>query len=239
MQELEERTGVHREVIRIYLRHGLIPQPQRPSRTRAIYDESHVSTIAAVRRLQTENRLSLPEIKALIAGTRAEERIAPGAVEQLERLVSHGAGGPPVTIAMLAEHYSGAQADAQMLAGIGLIEIIDAPQGPSLSFTSAQLVRIWGEMRTSGFSADIDYAPDILGFYRRAANFVGAWEARTFHARTNGRVPLDRAAYMVERALPLMLDFFGHLRRQAFFAQLQRLQGDWPEPGGTSAHSNL
>jgi DNA-binding transcriptional MerR regulator len=233
MQELEQRTGVHREVIRIYLRHGLIPEPQRPSRTRAVYDESHVRTIAAVRRLQTEDRLSLPEIKALITGGRAEDRIAPGAVEQLERLVSHrsGTAEPPVTIAALAERYPHAAEDARTLAAIGLIQVIETPQGDSLSFSSAQLVRIWGEMRESGFTAAIDYAPDILGFYRRAADFVGAWEARTFHARTNGRVPLDQAAQMVEHALPLMLDFFGHLRRQSFFAHLERLQGEWPDAG--------
>jgi hypothetical protein len=149
----------------------------------------------------------------------------------LERLVSHrsGTAEPPVTIATLAERYPDADADARTLAAIGLIDIIETQQGQSLSFTSAQLVRIWGEMRASGFTDDIDYAPDILGFYRRAANFVGAWEARTFHARTNGRVPLEQAAQMVERALPLMLDFYGHLRRQAFFTQLERLQGEWPE----------
>ncbi|WP_390902446.1 MerR family DNA-binding transcriptional regulator [Sphingomonas bisphenolicum] len=32
MRELEERTGVHRETIRVYLREGLIPEPARPAK---------------------------------------------------------------------------------------------------------------------------------------------------------------------------------------------------------------
>ena len=33
MRELEQRTGVHRETIRVYLREGLIPEPERPRKT--------------------------------------------------------------------------------------------------------------------------------------------------------------------------------------------------------------
>ena len=40
MRELEARTGVDREVIRVYFRKGLLPEPHRPARTAADYGEA-------------------------------------------------------------------------------------------------------------------------------------------------------------------------------------------------------
>lgn len=227
MRELEERTGVHREVIRIYLRNGLIPQPERPRRTVAVYGEEHVQAIAAIRRLQRESRLTLAQIKSLMEGGGAEARVEASAFDQLEQLVAHriGGDGSPVTIASLLDRYPEAEQDARSLEKIGILEIIRTRQGEALSISAAQLVRIWGEMRKAGFDAHLDYTPDILGFYIDAADFVGRWEATTFLERTDGRIDVDEAATMVEHALPLMLDFFGLLRQRAFFRHVDALRG--------------
>lgn len=227
MRELEERTGVHREVIRIYLRNGLIPQPERPRRTVAVYGEEHVQAIAAIRRLQRESRLTLAQIKSLMEGGGAEARVEASAFDQLEQLVAHriGGDGSPVTIASLLDRYPEAEQDARSLEKIGILEIIRTPQGEALSISAAQLVRIWGEMRKAGFDRHLDYTPDILGFYIDAADFVGRWEATTFLERTHGRIDVDEAATMVEHALPLMLDFFGLLRQRAFFRHVDALRG--------------
>ena len=52
MRELERRTGVNRETIRVYLREGLLKAPLRPKANVAEYDESHVQGILAIRELQ-------------------------------------------------------------------------------------------------------------------------------------------------------------------------------------------
>ncbi len=226
MRELEERTGVHREVIRVYLREGLIPQPERPRRTVAVYGEEHVQAIAAIKRLQRESRLTLGQIKSLIAGEGAEARIEASAFDQLEQLVAHRSSteDAPVPIAALAERYPHAAEDARTLARIGILEILPGDDGDALSISAAQLVRIWGEMRKHGFDAQLDYSPEILGFYTEAADFVGRWEATTFLERTDGRINVAEAAAMVEHALPLMLDFFGLLRQRAFFRHVEALR---------------
>jgi DNA-binding transcriptional MerR regulator len=41
----EERTGVYREMIRVYLREVLIPEPARSRKTVADYGEKHVQAI--------------------------------------------------------------------------------------------------------------------------------------------------------------------------------------------------
>ena len=68
MRELEERTGVDREVIRIMIREGLLPEPQRPARNAAEYDEGHVSGIATIRHLQQTSRMTLKEIRSALSG---------------------------------------------------------------------------------------------------------------------------------------------------------------------------
>jgi len=231
MRELEARTGVHRETIRVYLRHRLIPEPARPYRNAADYDEKHVSAIIAIRQLQQDSRLTLAQIGALMDGDAAKGQVGAYAFDKLEQLVAHRSetDGQPVAIGSLLEHYPHADEDARTLANIGILEIIETQQGEMLSLSNAQIVRIWGEMRKAGFDGHLDYTPEILGFYVEAANFVGRWEATTFLQRIEGRVSVDEAARLVERALPLMLEFFGLLRQQAFFSYFNRLRSKQDE----------
>lgn len=78
MRELAQRTGFHRETIRVYLCEGLIPEPARQDNSVADYGEERLQAILAVRRLQRENRLTLAQIGAIIGGQGMEGRIAIG-----------------------------------------------------------------------------------------------------------------------------------------------------------------
>ncbi|TDW61504.1 MerR-like DNA binding protein [Novosphingobium sp. PhB55] len=135
MRELEQRTGVHREVIRLYLRSGVIPEPDRPKRTVAIYREDHVQAIATVRKLQHESRLSLSQIKALMEGGGQQPRVDTTALDQLEQLVAHRAGEDqgPVTVASLLETYPSAAEDTRILAAIGVLAVICDPMDRAAS----------------------------------------------------------------------------------------------------------
>lgn len=226
MRELEERTGVHREVIRLYLRNRLIPEPDRPKRTVAIYGEHHVQAITTVRKLQHESRLTLPQIKSLMEGAGSNSRVDSGALDHLEQLVAHQDGEDvgPVMIDVLLERYPHALEDARILASIGIVTILQGPDGEALSLSDAEMVRVWGEMRRAGFDARLGYTPDVLGFYVEAADFVGKWEASTFLERIEGKISAEEAAGLIRHALPLMLNFFGVLRQRAFFRHFESLR---------------
>src|SRR5215470_18409262 len=66
MKDLERATGVGRESIRFYIREGLLPEPERPGRNVAWYDESFIDRIALIKDLQRKRYLPLQAIKALI-----------------------------------------------------------------------------------------------------------------------------------------------------------------------------
>ncbi|WP_220129643.1 MerR family transcriptional regulator [Sphingomonas chungangi] len=221
MRELEARTGVHRETIRVYLRYGLIPQPVRPRRNVADYGEEHVEAVIAVRRLQQDSRYTLPQIQAMMSGA-SDRRTGANAFSHLETLVAARVGidGHLVPIASLVSRYPEARRDARSLAAVGIVRIVLAEDGPALSLTDAELVSIWGDMRALGFDEALEFRPEMLDFYVEAAEFVAGWEARTFLDRTEGWIVEDAAAVMVQHSLPLMLNFFGLLRMKAFMRNI-------------------
>lgn len=222
MAQLETRTGVHRETIRVYLRHGLLPPPERPRSNIAIYCERHVEAIAAIQRLQRESRLTLPEIGAMLKGKSPGTGLETNAFSQLEQLLATRVGYDEhlVPIKTLLKESKHARTDAEAMDRLGIITIIEDKRGPGLSLGDSQLVLIWGRMRAAGFVEDLKFVPEMLGFYNQAAEFVAGWEAKTFLERTSGKVDVDAAAAMLEAALPLMLGFFGRLRLKAFMRNI-------------------
>lgn len=223
MRELEQRTGVDREVIRILIREGLLPQPKRLARNAAEYDESHVAGVAAIRALQKGSRLKIREIKALLNGEPLD-RVAPSsAYRHLESLLAHRFGlddVPIISISSLAERYPMASRDAEAFAAMGMLTILDRPEGPGLSLNDARLVEIWGQIREAGFADENGFPPENIAFYLDAAEAVAAKEASTFFERGK-QIDEEQAAAMLHTALPLMLDFFGLLRIKAFMRNVE------------------
>lgn len=224
MRELEARTGVNRETIRVYLREGLVPEPSRPARNVADYGEDHVRAIQAVRKLQRDSGMTLPQIKHVLRGGAADRPVGATAFGHLEELLSARVGVQRslVPIARLARQNPHAADDARVLHSIGVITLVEGPGGQSLSMTDAGLVNIWGRMRQAGFDEARGFPPEILGYYIDAAEYVAGKEAQIFLEQVEGRVEEDEAANMLEFALPAMLEFFGLIRLKTFLRNIAR-----------------
>lgn len=227
MRELEARTGVSREVIRVFFRKGLLPEPLRLGRNVAEYDEGHVRAIANVRSLQSNDRLTLNEIKNAITGLGSDRQNNPSSYYRLEELLTlqfDVDGGSHVPIAVLVDRDPEAARDAHAFAGMDMLTIIETVNGPSLSLTDARLVEIWGKIRQAGFVEETGFPPENIAFYREAAEMVATNEAAVFISGSAGRVGEEAAAAMLHEALPLMLNFFGLLRIKAFIKNISLIQ---------------
>lgn len=225
MRELEERTGVDREVIRIMIREGLLPEPLRPARNAAEYDEGHVSGIATIRHLQHTSRMTLKEIKSALLGEALERPGPASAYSHLETLLSQSFGlEQPTTVSLqsLCERYPQAERDARAFAAMGMLALISTDDGSSLSLTDARLVEIWGKIREAGFVEEQGFPPENISFYQEAAELVARHEASVFFRGSDGAIKAEDAAKMLQTALPLMLDFFGLLRIKAFMANVHQ-----------------
>jgi DNA-binding transcriptional MerR regulator len=132
MRELERRTGVSRQMVQFYLAHGLLPEPVRPKANVAEYGEEHVRAIEVIRRLQTEGRLKIQEIKQALAGGAAASPGEVAVLPHLDRLFALRAGVDTqlVPLASIERRNPKARADARVLEQIGAIEI-ETQDGPA------------------------------------------------------------------------------------------------------------
>lgn len=229
MRDLEARTGLNRETIRVYLRHGLMPEPLRSGPNVADYDESHVRAAVAVRDLQRDSGLTLRQIKNVLNGQQGERRVEASAFQHLEALVATqvGVDDREVPIASLLAAFPHAASDAETLEALGMVKRVKTEAGMALSVTDTRLVTLWGEMRAAGFTEAAGFPPEILSYYLQPAEFIAEREATLFLERTEGKIDEAEAAAMLQVALRLMLDFFGLLRMKAF---LRRIHRDDPAP---------
>lgn len=231
MRELERRTGVDREVIRVFLRKRLIPEPRRPARNAAEYDETHVRAIATVRDLQRRARLTLDQIGDLVEGRGLGPHASSGAYQHLEALLAMRFGideTPRVALCQLVERLPMARHDARTFASMGMVEIVDTPDGGMLSLGDARLIEIWDCIRQAGFIEEQGFLPENIAFYQRAAEMIAGEEVRVFLEGSAGRIAEDRAAAMLQTALPMMLDFLGLLRLKAFLRAMRAAVSQGP-----------
>jgi DNA-binding transcriptional MerR regulator len=226
MQELERRTGVNRETIRILIRKGLLPEPDKPKPTVAHYTEDHVHGVLAIRQLQQQYRMTLAQIGDVLKGRPVDQRIESMAFAHLEQLVKAGTGYTDqlIPVASLTDANQHASTDAKAFESLGMVDRLTTADGEMVNHTDAQLISIWGKMRALGFDEDANFPPETLDHYAKAAAYLARAEAERFVARTKWRMDETRAAQMLQTALPLMLDFFGLLRMKLFLRNLHELE---------------
>lgn len=223
MRDLEIQTGVNRETIRVYFRHGLLPEPSRPKPNVADYTEAHVAAVRAVRDLQIRSGLTLPQIHDAMNGKAPPRQIDAGAFQNLETLlamrVDYDSAGL-VALSKLQEQNPHAEKDARVFAALDIVTLIEGEKGPMLSLSDSRLVQIWAQMREVGFTEERGFTADILSYYRDAAEHVSSHEARLFRERVGGRIDENEAVDMLEHALTLMLEFFSLLRLKLFLSKI-------------------
>jgi DNA-binding transcriptional MerR regulator len=238
MRELERRTGVHRETIRVYLRHGLLPEPRRTARNAADYDEEHVRGILSVRKLQTEQRLPLARIKRALEGDPGAVPADTGVLTQIEHLLAARLGLHEnlVPVAAIGGRNPRAQADARALQRIGAVRLRRRAGRTMLDHVDAQLVALWGDMRAAGFTEEQGFAPRVTALHVQAARELARQEVRIFLDVLAGREHTAPAADMVDTALSTMLAFFGLVRSRAVLEEFRaRAQGHPARAGRTRA----
>jgi DNA-binding transcriptional MerR regulator len=214
MRDLEQRTGVNRETIRVYLRNGLLPDPARPKPNVADYDESHVLAIQAVRKLQRNDGLTLPQIKVALSGQSGDRRVDAGALRNLEALIATRVGidDQQVLISTLTKAWPHAGDDANIFEAMGLIAIASTKKGPALSITDSRIVTIWQQMRAEGYTEANGFPPTIVDFYKEPADMIARQETRRFIEAVDGRMDDSEAAAMFHAGIRHMIDFFALLR---------------------------
>lgn len=228
MRDLEQRTGVNRETIRVYLRHGLMPEPLRPKANVADYSEDHVRSVLAIRQLQKERHLPLHLIKRAMDGDPNVMHVDANAFPHLDRLIAARVGVDDALIPLSAARKRNphADSDARILEKIGAVKLVRRGGKPHLSRIDAQLVGLWGDLRAAGYTEELGFSPEVCKLHVEAAQALAHAELKIFLEHMSGKRPEDPAADMAQAALTHLLSFFGLIRIKTILADLREGAAD-------------
>ena len=226
MKELERRTGVSRQMVQFYLAHGLLPEPHRPKPNVAEYGEEHVRAIGVVRRLQTEGRLKINEIKQAPNGTQASAGSEVAVLPHLETLCAlrTGLDNQLVPLKSLLGRNAQVASDSKILEEVDAIEIRQENGEAVVTRMDAQIITLWGELRASGYTESRGWSPKVVAMYVKAARDLANAEIDLFEKHFDSDMPVEERAAMAEAGSKLMLGVFTVLRMKAEFDAFERAE---------------
>ncbi len=232
MKDLCAETGLPRQAIHFYIHEGLLPPGTKTGRNMALYGPEHVERLKLIKKLQHERFLPLKAIKALLDGR--EEHFAPGqrnVLLDVKQRLAHGQlvrpeHAPEVTVRAddVCARADVPRADLDHAVEIGLIGArLDEAGNLLIASDDAWLIEAWGELRRLGYTDDLALRIDDLLMVQEVVDDLFNREVVLLASRID-RVSPERAAAMIERALPIVHHFFTglHLKKiRSFFATLE------------------
>ena len=231
MRDLERATGVTREAIRFYIREGLLPEPVRPAKNVAYYDQSFVERIKLIKDLQQKRFLPLHVIKSIVAG---DQPPPPGEVEALLALDGRIApqpsdveAAPAERLSALAERLGLPVRELQEMAGTGAIEIVTRDGDQWLEGASVRVAELWSGFRAEGFTAERGFPAENLGLYVDMVRWLAREELRLFSRGIARPIDGDETVRMAESGIALGNQLLAVLRRETLLRFIA--QGNVPE----------
>jgi len=219
MKDLERATGVGREAVRYYIREGLLPEPHRPGRNVAWYDQSFVERIQLIKQLQERRFLPLRVIKSIVAGDSPPSIVEQGALAALDGRLPPAADlalePPPEQLAALAARTGVPIDEIQTLAANEAITLVTRGGKVWLEGPSIQLVELWARLRAAGFTAESGFGPEKARLYVDMVRWLAREELREFTHAFAGRVGADELVRLAEEGIRLGSEMIALLRRAA------------------------
>lgn len=223
MRDLCARTGLSRQTIHFYVAQGLLDPPRKTGQTMGYYSEAHVERLLLIRKLQEENFLPLPAIRAMLADehagfSRAQRHVLAEVKQKLTAVAAIAPEPPAELLSAVLERCKLARREATELAEAGLLHIEGRGAKAKVSAEGAWLLELWAEVRGAGFTRELGFGPELLVLFERGIAQIFE-EEKQILARLAAMLPgakgAEKVAEMVDRALPLVHAFLvrAHQRR--------------------------
>ncbi len=229
MKDLCDLTGLPRQAIHFYIQQGLLPAGNKTGRNMAFYGEEHVERLKLVKKLQHERFLPLKAIKALLddqdtAFTPTQRSFLLGVKQRLDHL-GRGADSEKAAVdadEVIARH-GVPRSDLDRMIELGVLGARTDDQGRTLiAEDDAWIVRSWAEILRLGYARELGVEVDDLLMMQEVVQELFNRETTLLASRID-RLPPERAAEMIEKALPLvhaLITGFHTAKIRDFFASL-------------------
>jgi predicted DNA-binding transcriptional regulator AlpA len=228
MKDLERATGVGRETIRFYIREGLLPEPERPGRNVAWYDESFVDRIALIKELQRKRYLPLHAIKALVDSDTPPSRAEVDALLAIDGTLYRGLAPPAAArVADVAKRTGLSVREIRRLADSEAIELVTRQGSQWLEGDAIRFVERWAALRNAGYTEQFGFRPENLRVYVEFVRWLAREELRIFAHGVTGRVDRETASGMAEQGIEIVNELIALLRKTTLLRYIA--EGNLPE----------
>lgn len=217
MKDLERATGVGRETIRFYIRNGLLPEPERPGRNVAWYDESFVGRINLIKELQQKRFLPLNVIRAIVGVEAAPGRDEVQTLLELDGKLFpavDGAADPsPERLRDVVQRTGLALKDVRACIAVGLVESTKRGKDEWLDDINVRILEILAKLRAAGFTEERGFVAEQYRLYVDFVRWLAREELRMFSAGTAAKVDNVELVEMAEAGITFVNQILGLLRR--------------------------
>ncbi|WP_164157325.1 MerR family transcriptional regulator [Sandarakinorhabdus rubra] len=219
MRDLEKASGVGRETIRFYIREGLLPEPDKPSRNSARYSDVHVARLKAIKRLQEERFLPLSVIRTLLEAEDGDRWLLPDMFPMLEAtLAQRLAEAGPARVALsdlgLPDHQQDHLAEL----------MITVAEDGTVSGRDAAILRTVQKLDDIGFTPELGFHGGQMRLYNVLIDWLTQQEIRHFLEHIAGHVGEAKALEMAEQGIAIINELLGQLRTRALLRKLADLR---------------
>ncbi|MBV8194830.1 MAG: MerR family transcriptional regulator [Candidatus Dormibacteraeota bacterium] len=216
MRDLVHLTGVSAPTIHFYATQGLLPEPQKTAGNQARYSESTVSRLRWIRSAQSELRLSLRGIAAILGRwgeLPLDEMVALQTLGALLEEPDPTASGEELADvrARIGPH------DLEALVELGLVH-----GGGALSSSDLRLLGLIAAMRAAGFTDDAGFRIESVALYRDAIERLVTEELARIVEPVLRRHDPATLRDLVRRGLPLADQLLSLLHHRAVQQELQQ-----------------
>jgi len=232
MKDLERATGVGRETIRFYIREGLLPEPERPGRNVAWYDESFIERIAVVKELQRKRYLPLHAIKALIDGETTPSLAEVETLRAIDGTLYPGTGAAAARVSEVAKRTGLSAGEIRRLEEVGAIEILTRRGAQWIEGDGVRFVERWAALRRAGYADTLGFGPDRLRVYVDFVRWLAREELHIFARGVAGRVDRETASRMAEQGIDIVNELIGIMRKATLLRYIA--EGNLPEASTSS-----
>lgn len=232
MKDLERATGVGRETIRFYIRNGLLPEPERPGRNVAWYDESFVRRVNLIKELQQKRFLPLNVIRAIVGVEAEPSRDEVQTLLELDGKLFpavDGAEPAPERLSDVVKRTGLSLKDARDCIAVGLVETVRRDGEEWLDDINVRILEILAKLRAAGFSEDRGFVAEQYRLYVDFVHWLAREELRMFTSGTTGKAGNEELVQMAEAGITYVNQMLGLLRRATlvrYIAEANRATGD-------------
>lgn len=232
MKDLCDATGLPRQAIHFYIQQGLLPPGSKTGRNMAYYGEHHITRLKLIKKLQHERFLPLKAIRALLDDQESQfSQVQRSLLLEVKQRFTTSLLTQPTAPDVVVDadeacaRHGVERADLDRMIEIGVLGVrVDEATGQAvLAQDDVWILAAWGEIQRLGFAKDLGFRVDDIQVLMEVVQDLFNREAVLLASRMD-RLPPERAAEMIERALPIIHSFltgFHVAKIRNFFASIE------------------